>query len=85
MASDTNPAAKAGFPLSLTATRVTVLLLDHSTDLVTIRTTLAPTLPAFPDEPAVFKTECAINTGIEWVRKNLGVEPEVIDARSKTK
>lgn len=66
--------------------RATVMMSDNSCDLVFIKTDL-PCPFVVESEPSQsplvleFSTTC--NTGIDYVRENFGVEPDVINNRSK--
>lgn len=47
-------------------------------DYVSLTTTLPGVMwPA--EEPLSLKFECAPKKGVEWVRENVGIEPEVVE------
>lgn len=57
-------------------TRVTVLVRKGYTDKIWIYTDLPSNIYKVPQVD--FSTEMLQGTGADWVRENLGVEPEVI-------
>jgi hypothetical protein len=62
------------------------VLLTHGTDRVFVKTELpCPWVRAFlPEQPPLqLDFDATHDTGIEYVRKVFGVEPEVINGRSK--
>jgi hypothetical protein len=63
-------------------TKITVLLTE-GTDKVSVYTTLpSPFPPAVSDQPLCMDFAVQCNKGVQYVRNNFGMEPEVIDSRS---
>lgn len=59
-----------------------VVLLTNSTDRISIHTCMPTTYPNWlPSAKMVMNIECAKNYGIQYVRDNFDVKPEVINTR----
>jgi len=69
--------------ISLTVSRITVLLTD-STDKVSLYTTLPSTYPAaVSTDPLCLDFSCAKDTAVEYLKKVFDVEPDkIINTRS---
>jgi len=74
--------------VSIICEKVKVLVRPGHVDVVTIETNIPSTIWVGHNKPprwfkptamSVFRIEQAYDTGAEWVRKNLKVEPEVIE------
>ena len=59
--------------------KITVLTRKHGTDLVTLTTDLPSPIPNVTKQPATLQFNCQAETGVAYVRKHLGIEPEVIN------
>ena len=70
-------------PLALKVKKA-VILIGRGPDRISLTLDLPSTYPIMGYEAeAVIETQAGV--GIEWCRKNLGLEPEVIDARPPEK
>lgn len=68
-------------PFHLLITKATVVLRDE-TDHISLYTDLPPPFPPELDRsPLCLTFDTTYGTGIEYVRKNFSMEPEVIDTR----
>lgn len=65
--------------ITLEIEKVTVLLTDGA-DKICILTKLPTTFPVTGD-PTWIDVSCKHDYGIEWCRKVLGIEPEVVSSR----
>lgn len=63
----------------LAVTKITVLT-THGTDLVVVDTTLpTPYPPEVSDQPLSLKFDVTKGRGVDYVKDNFHIEPEVID------
>lgn len=69
-------------PFHMLITRVSVVLRDNAADLISVYTDFpSPFPPTVDDSPLSLTFQAAKGTGVEYVRKNFGIEPEVIDCQ----
>lgn len=58
-----------------------LVLLNNGADDVILYTNFPPTMPKSSNENLIVKFNTQKDTGIEYVRQNFGMEPEVISSR----
>ena len=64
--------------LELPIQKVTVVEGYMGPDRIIIWTSLPPPWPPITDQPLTLDFKAAVGTGVEYIRKNFGIEPEVI-------
>lgn len=69
---------------TLKVTRASVVLRDDEIDRIALYLEADSPFPAMGYEASADLTS-ANGTGVEWVRKNVGIEPEIIDLRGRPK
>jgi len=67
----------------MSLTKATVLLDHYGTDTVILATTFPASIAANPDIPLAVQFKATNGEGIEYVRRNFGIEPEVITVQDK--
>ena len=67
----------------ITVKRASVMLREGCMDRIALYLDAEP-LTCFSEDEVCADLDAAAGTGVEWVRKNIGLEPEIIDARNKT-
>lgn len=60
--------------------KVLVLLNDGADDII-LSTDLPPSMPNISNQNLIVQFNTQKDTGVEYVRKNFGIEPEVISSR----
>ena len=65
------------FPVTIT--KITVVQRKYGTDMVTIWTTLPAPCPALDTTPATLSIDVVKGGGVEYVKTNFGIDPEVIN------
>jgi len=66
--------------ISLAIPKILVIQRHVGTDLVSIHTMLPSTMPGVTDEPLQLDFSTVSGGGVEYVRREFGIEPEVIKA-----
>ena len=64
--------------MEIKITKATVLLHSSTADMIFLETELPPHMPKVSKQSPSLKFEAEAGTGVEYVRKNFGIEPEVI-------
>lgn len=54
------------------------VIVGMGADNVSLKTDLPSPITCFPEEKLMLKFEATTGTGIEYVKKNFGIEPNVI-------
>lgn len=67
-------------PFLLNIRKVTVVTRELGTDIITVWTTLPPGCPGLDPTDASLTMDAAKGTGVQYVRDNFGIEPEVIES-----
>lgn len=65
---------------TLSISKATVLL-GNGTDLIILTTNLPSPMPCIDSSPAKLELRTQKDCGIDYVRKNFGIEPEVLNDR----
>lgn len=66
---------------SIRIPKITVLLRDNHMDLVTIDLDMRPSILDGTGEIPSASVQATAGYGVQWVKENFSIEPEVIDAR----
>jgi hypothetical protein len=65
--------------------KITVMIRDIGTDQITINTNMSNPFPSeISDSNLVLEFEAPKGTGIDYVRNNFNIEPDIIDTTKKT-
>lgn len=69
--------------MNIQITRATVVLTNHGKDRISLDTEYPSPTPKVDPEPLSLTFEAEKGTGVEYVKDTFGIEPKVIDARTK--